>query len=106
MLTIFSGSAPRLLEPTNYQSTLELLVPGSWNAIDGQVYSRSSVFSAYSISCVAFLNRYEFRQNEFVCTVKNVSLHSKSHASGQRDFIAVGTTVYRGEDLAAKGGAS
>ncbi|GAA5941609.1 cleavage/polyadenylation factor CFT1 [Sporobolomyces koalae] len=79
---VFKETAPRLLEPTNYQSTLELLVPGSWNAIDG----------------------YEFRQNEFVCTVKNVSLHSKSHASGQRDFIAVGTTVYRGEDLAAKGG--
>ncbi|GAA5885680.1 hypothetical protein JCM16303_003111 [Sporobolomyces ruberrimus] len=79
---VYKDSAPGLLEPTNYRSTLELLVPGSWEAIDG----------------------YEFRQNEFVCTVKTVSLHSKSRASGMRDFIAVGTTTYRGEDLAAKGG--
>ncbi|GAA5906861.1 cleavage/polyadenylation factor CFT1 [Sporobolomyces salmoneus] len=78
----FKENVPGLMEPTNWQSTLELLVPGSWQAIDG----------------------YEFRQNEFVCTVKTVSLHSKSRASGMKDFIAVGTTVYRGEDLSAKGG--
>ncbi|GAA5965654.1 hypothetical protein JCM3765_000915 [Sporobolomyces pararoseus] len=79
---VFKETSPGLLEPKNYQSTLELLVPGTWQAIDG----------------------YEFRQNEFVCTVKSVSLHSKSRANGMRDFIAVGTTVYRGEDLSAKGG--
>ncbi|GAA5993443.1 hypothetical protein JCM5350_000095 [Sporobolomyces pararoseus] len=79
---VFKETAPGLLEPKNYQSTIELLVPGTWQAIDG----------------------YEFRQNEFVCTLKTVSLHSKSTANGMRDFIAVGTTVYRGEDLSAKGG--
>jgi len=57
-------------------------------------------------SCEEFVCRYEFRQNEFVCTAKTVSLHSKSRANGMRDFIAVGTTVYRGEDLSAKGGVS
>ncbi|GAA5925405.1 hypothetical protein JCM1841_002835 [Sporobolomyces salmonicolor] len=76
------AGAPGLVDPYNYQSTLELLVPGTWEAIDG----------------------YEFRQNEFVSTVKSVSLASKSTAAGVRDFIAVGTTVYRGEDLAARGG--
>ncbi|GAA5916679.1 hypothetical protein JCM5296_000765 [Sporobolomyces johnsonii] len=76
------AGTPGLVDPYNYQSTLELLVPGTWEAIDG----------------------YEFRQNEFVSTVKSVSLASKSTAAGVRDFIAVGTTVYRGEDLAARGG--
>ncbi|GAA5901725.1 hypothetical protein JCM8208_003569 [Rhodotorula glutinis] len=73
---------PSLIEPTNYRSTLELLTPGSWQAIHG----------------------YEFRQNEFVTSLKSVSLASRSRASGQRDFVAVGTAVYRAEDLATKGG--
>lgn len=50
--------------------------------------------------------RYEFRPNEFISTVKSVSLSSRSKASGRKDFIAVGTTVHRAEDLAARGGVS
>ncbi|GJN92589.1 hypothetical protein Rhopal_005620-T1 [Rhodotorula paludigena] len=73
---------PDLIEPSNYRSTLELVAPGNWAAIHG----------------------YEFRQNEFVTSLKSVSLASKSAASGQRDFIAAGTAVYRAEDLATKGG--
>ncbi|BGP50192.1 mRNA cleavage and polyadenylation factor subunit [Rhodotorula kratochvilovae] len=73
---------PNLIEPTNYRSTLELLTPGSWQAIHG----------------------YEFRQNEFVTSLKSVSLASRSTPTGQRDFVAVGTAVYRAEDLATKGG--
>lgn len=49
---------------------------------------------------------YEFRPNEFISTLKTVSLATKSTASGRKDFIAVGTTVYRAEDLAARGGVS
>lgn len=79
---VFTADGPDLTEPTNYRSTVELVVPGSWRAIDG----------------------YEFRPNEFVSTMKGVSLHSKSTLSGRKDFVAVGTTVYRGEDLAARGG--
>ncbi|GAA6007203.1 cleavage/polyadenylation factor CFT1 [Rhodotorula paludigena] len=73
---------PDLIEPSNYRSTLELVAPGNWAAIHG----------------------YEFRQNEFVTSLKSVSLASKSAASGQRDFVAAGTAVYRAEDLATKGG--
>lgn len=51
-------------------------------------------------------NRYEFRPNEFVSVVKSVSLATRSTVSGRKDFIAVGTTVYRAEDLAARGGVS
>ncbi|GAA5973411.1 hypothetical protein JCM11641_006446 [Rhodosporidiobolus odoratus] len=79
---LWKEEAPGLLAPHNYRSTLEVLVPGSWEAIHG----------------------YEFRQNEFVTALKSVSLASKSTASGKRDFVAVGTAVYRGEDLATRGG--
>ncbi|BGP33959.1 mRNA cleavage and polyadenylation factor subunit [Rhodotorula toruloides] len=79
---LWKEQAPELLEPMNYRSTLELLVPGSWQAIHG----------------------YEFRQNEFVTSMKSVSLASKSTRTGTRDFIAVGTAVHRAEDLATRGG--
>ncbi|KAI5476013.1 cleavage and polyadenylation specificity factor subunit 1 [Pseudohyphozyma bogoriensis] len=79
---IFVDDTPELTDPTNYRSVLELVLPGTWQAIDG----------------------YEFRPNEFVSTVKSVSLATRSTATGRKDFIAVGTTVYRAEDLAARGG--
>ena len=54
----------------------------------------------------AAAHSYEFRQNEFVTSLKSVSLESKSTRSGLRDFIAVGTAVARAEDLTIKGGVS
>lgn len=77
-----ANAVPNLTTPTNYRSALELVMPGSWEAIDG----------------------YEFRPNEFISTIKAVSLATKSTATGRKDFIAVGTTVFRAEDLAARGG--
>lgn len=47
--------------------------------------------------------RYEFAQNEFVNIAESVSLETLSAERGQKDFIVVGTTIYRGEDLAVKG---
>lgn len=47
--------------------------------------------------------RYEFAQNEFVTCLDCVTLESVSTETGTKDFIAVGTTVNRGEDLAVKG---
>lgn len=29
------GAAPDLIEPTNYRSAVELVMPGTWAAIDG-----------------------------------------------------------------------
>lgn len=49
---------------------------------------------------------YEFRQNEFVTSMKSVSLASKSTRTGTRDFVAVGTAIHRAEDLATRGGVS
>jgi cleavage and polyadenylation specificity factor subunit 1 len=38
--------------------------------------------------------------------MESVSLESRSTTSGRRDFIAVGTAICRGEDLAVKGAVS
>lgn len=38
--------------------------------------------------------------------MKAVSLETKATASGLRDFIAVGTALCRGEDLAVRGAVS
>lgn len=66
------------------RSTLELIEPGSWRTVDG----------------------YEFKQYETITCVKSVRLETRSRAAGYGDFIAVGTIVHRGEDLAAKGSVS
>lgn len=47
--------------------------------------------------------RYEFAQNEFVTCVECVTLETLSTETGTKDFIAVSTTINRGEDLAVKG---
>ncbi|KAF9235610.1 CPSF A subunit region-domain-containing protein [Melanogaster broomeanus] len=62
-------------------SALELISPDSWVTMDG----------------------YEFAPNEYVNAVECVTLETISTESGTRDFIAVGTTIDRGEDLAVKG---
>jgi CPSF A subunit region len=49
------------------------------------------------------ISRYEFASNEFVNSLACVSLETLSTESGRKDFIAVGTTINRGEDLAVKG---
>ncbi|OJA10745.1 hypothetical protein AZE42_07268 [Rhizopogon vesiculosus] len=62
-------------------STLELISPEHWVTMDG----------------------YEFASNEFVNSLACVSLETISTETGSKDFIAVGTTISRGEDLAVKG---
>jgi cleavage and polyadenylation specificity factor subunit 1 len=49
------------------------------------------------------VSRYEFAPNEFVNSLACVPLETLSTESGHKDFIAVGTTINRGEDLAVKG---
>jgi cleavage and polyadenylation specificity factor subunit 1 len=46
---------------------------------------------------------FEFATNEYVNDMTCVTLETSSTESGIKDFIAVGTTIDRGEDLAAKG---
>ncbi|EJD05583.1 cleavage factor protein [Fomitiporia mediterranea MF3/22] len=53
------------------------------------------------LSCV--MDGYEFQPNEFVTALDCVQLETQSTESGTKEFIVVGTTVNRGEDLAVKG---
>ncbi|KAJ9474359.1 Protein CFT1 [Pseudozyma hubeiensis] len=46
---------------------------------------------------------YEFEANETVSALRSVILDSPSTASGRKEFIAVGTTTFHGEDRTAKG---
>ncbi|EGO29249.1 hypothetical protein SERLADRAFT_445076 [Serpula lacrymans var. lacrymans S7.9] len=62
-------------------STLELIAPEAWITMDG----------------------YEFAPNEYVNALECVTLETLSTETGSKDFIAVGTSIDRGEDLAVKG---
>lgn len=63
---------------------------------------------ASALNCVAAISlslfySYEFASNEFVNSLACVSLETISTETGSKEFIAVGTTISRGEDLAVKG---
>ncbi len=49
------------------------------------------------------LGSFEFASNEFVTAVECVTLETSSTETGIKTFIAVGTSINRGEDLATKG---
>ncbi|KAG8688697.1 mRNA cleavage and polyadenylation factor subunit [Ceratobasidium sp. 423] len=67
--------------PQIHCSALELITPDTWTTVDG----------------------YEFAQNEFVNAVESIPLETLSTERGLKDYIVVGTTISRGEDLAVKG---
>ncbi len=46
---------------------------------------------------------FEFTTNEYINDMTIVTLETAATDTGKKDFIAVGTTVDRGEDLAVKG---
>ena len=81
-LPIWRPDDDDLLQPTSFRSALEIIVPGTWHAADG----------------------YEFRSSEVVIDMKVVSVNTRSTLSGRRDYICVGTAVYKGEDQATRGG--
>jgi len=56
--------------------------------------------------CVSPHNSYEFATNESINAVSCVTLETSSTENGSKEFVAVGTTINRGEDLAAKGSVS
>ncbi|THH20311.1 hypothetical protein EW146_g1016 [Bondarzewia mesenterica] len=78
---IWEPDAANVSYPMSDCSTLELLTPDGWITMDG----------------------YEFAPNEFVNAVDCVTLETQSTDTGHKNYIAVGTTVNRGEDLAVKG---
>ncbi|KAJ3853994.1 CPSF A subunit region-domain-containing protein [Lentinula lateritia] len=78
---IWTPDALNISDPTTECSALELISPDLWVSMDG----------------------YEFATNEVVNAVACVTLETSSTETGSKEFIAVGTTINRGEDLAAKG---
>ncbi|KAI0027906.1 CPSF A subunit region-domain-containing protein [Vararia minispora EC-137] len=78
---VWVPEAPNASYPKTDCSALELITPEGWIAMDG----------------------YDFASNEFVNAMACVALETQSTDSGKRNYIAVGTTVNRGEDLAVKG---
>jgi hypothetical protein len=55
--------------------------------------------------CFVFVGvfRFEFATNEYINDMTIVTLETAATETGTKDFIAVGTTIDRGEDLAVKG---
>ncbi|KAF7292889.1 Cleavage and polyadenylation specific protein [Mycena indigotica] len=78
---IWESDAPNITDPLGECSCLELISPDLWISMDG----------------------FEFATNEFITALAIVNLETSSTESGNKEFIAVGTTINRGEDLAAKG---
>ncbi|KAF5370352.1 hypothetical protein D9758_007006 [Tetrapyrgos nigripes] len=78
---VWEPDAHNISDMTTECSTLELISPDLWVTMDG----------------------YEFATNETVNAVTVVTLETSSTESGNKEFIAVGTTINRGEDLAVKG---
>ncbi|KAH9849008.1 CPSF A subunit region-domain-containing protein [Lenzites betulinus] len=78
---VWEPDSPNISLPSVECSTLELISPDGWITMDG----------------------YEFGPNELVNCVVSVPLETMSTESGMKDFIAVGTSINRGEDLAVKG---
>ncbi|KAJ7130141.1 CPSF A subunit region-domain-containing protein [Mycena epipterygia] len=80
-IRMWEPDAANVADPLCDCSCLELISPDLWITMDG----------------------FEFATNEFITAVSCVTLETSSTESGNKDFIAVGTTINRGEDLAAKG---
>ncbi|KAF8631110.1 hypothetical protein AX17_005155 [Amanita inopinata Kibby_2008] len=78
---VWEPDAPNIADPVCDCSTLELISPELWITMDG----------------------FEFATNEFVNDIAIVSLETASTEAGTKDYVAVGTTIDRGEDLAVKG---
>ncbi|KAJ7248582.1 CPSF A subunit region-domain-containing protein [Mycena haematopus] len=78
---IWEPDAPNVADSLCDCSCLELISPDLWITMDG----------------------FEFATNEFITSMSCVTLETPSTESGSKEFIAVGTTINRGEDLAAKG---
>ncbi|KAK0240309.1 CPSF A subunit region-domain-containing protein [Armillaria nabsnona] len=78
---VWEPDASNVGYPMTDCSTLELISPDLWISMDG----------------------FEFASNEIVNATSVVSLETSSTDTGSKDFIAVGTSINRGEDLATKG---
>ena len=101
----YAITGPNISLPHCETSTLELISPDGWVTMDGYVTRLSSGGCGCDL-LTGDVARFEFAANEFVNCVVSVPLETMSTEFGMKDFIAVGTTINRGEDLAVKGAVS
>ncbi|GAA97624.1 uncharacterized protein L969DRAFT_94765 [Mixia osmundae IAM 14324] len=79
---VYRAPSEDMISPTVFRSCLELLVPGSWDCIDG----------------------HEFPQNESILQLICATLPSATDPSGRARFVIASTCNNRGEDLQTRGG--
>lgn len=79
---IIESDLPDVLPATTYQGAIRIVNPVSWTVIDS----------------------FEFEMPaEAALSVESVNLSISDRGSQSREVVAVGTTILRGEDLAARG---
>lgn len=76
------GALDDMPKASNFQSTVKLISPRNWSVID----------------------EVQLQENETVMVLKSVTLRVSEKNKRRKNFIVFGTSIMRGEDLAAKGG--
>lgn len=76
------GTLEDMPKAKNFQSAIKLISPKTWTVID----------------------EVQLLENETVMTLRSVTLRVSEKNKRKKSFIVFGTSIMRGEDLAAKGG--
>lgn len=76
------GALDDMPKASNFRSTIKLVSPRTWTVID----------------------EFQLQEFETVMTLKSVTLRVSDKNQRKKNFIVFGTSIMRGEDLAAKGG--
>ncbi|KLO09211.1 cleavage factor protein [Schizopora paradoxa] len=66
-------------------------------------FAEASSLELYTPDFSCVVDGYEFMPNEFVNALECIPLETQSTESGSKEYVVVGTTINRGEDLAVKG---
>lgn len=66
-------------------------------------YSKRGCLELFRYDWTEPIDGFEFEQNETVSALELLTLKSSATATGLKDFIGVGTTVYNGEDRPTRG---
>lgn len=100
---VWEPEAPGIEDPKTDTSAIELIDLGDDQepmlTMDGCVDLPISTILAANLP----FDSFEFATNEFVNAISIVELETTATTTGRKEFIAVGTSINRGEDLAVKG---
>lgn len=88
--------------PYDYVDEDSVPVPGRIESLPKGVAYKSSV-KVISPLTWTVIGEAEFESNEVIMSVKAVKLTVSESTKRKKEFVAIGTSIIRGEDLAAKG---